>query len=529
MHSPLVPLEGEPLLLRPGLTCWRVEAADRVAFLLDNSTYFSAAKSVMLKARRSIHLLGWAFDPLTQLQPDQTGGGPPNDRIGEFLKQLARDRPGLDVRVLIWKSALPVAASQHFFPHRARRCFEGTPVKFALDATVPLGACHHQKVLVIDDRIAFCGGGDISVDRFDTMKHRDVDGRRIMPWGKPHGPRHEVMALMEGPVAAALGELARDRWQHAEGGRPPPAGPGSGSEPPLWPEHVAVDFTDVQVGIARTQPDWNGQPEIRESERLHLATIASAKRLIYLENQYVTSPIYAEALAARLEDPDGPEVVIVSTARAPSWFDHMTMDRTRSIFLKRLRQADLHGRLHAYCPYTRKGSAGIIIHSKVTIIDDAFLRAGSTNLNNRSAGFDTECDVAVEGTDETQQAAIRRFRARLVAHYLGCTPHTFEETFDRMGGLAAAIEVLDDGDLRRLRPLEPVPLGPLATVIAAFHLGDPADPADSWRPWRRRLNIEAERRAFLDDLREAAEQRRLAGSLPLPTVNPEVGDERQVV
>ena len=57
-----------------------------------------------------------------------------------------------------------------------------------LDATVPFGACHHQKVLVVDDRIAFCGGGDISVDRWDTPAHLDDDPRRRMPNGRSTCP-----------------------------------------------------------------------------------------------------------------------------------------------------------------------------------------------------------------------------------------------------------------------------------------------------------------------------------------------------
>jgi phosphatidylserine/phosphatidylglycerophosphate/cardiolipin synthase-like enzyme len=500
--------------LQPGLTCWRAEPAERVAFLLDSATYFSAAKAAMLKARRSIHLLGWAFDPLTQLEPDETGGGPAEDQAGPFLRQLACDRPELDVRVLIWRSALPIAASQHFFPHRARRCFRGTPVKFRLDASVPFGACHHQKVLVIDDRIAFCGGGDIGVDRWDTMKHRDQDARRTMPWGKIHGPRHEVMCMVEGPVARALGDLVRARWARSDGERLEPAEPPAADES-YWPAHTAVDFNDVTVGVARTEPDWRDLPEVRETERLHLASIAAARRLIYLENQYVTSPIYAEALAARLREPDGPEVVIVNTAHSPSWFDQMTMDRTRSTFLKRLKESDAHGRFHAFCPYTREGTDAIIVHSKVSIIDDQLLRAGSTNLNNRSAGFDTECDVAMEaGPDgEETRAAIRRFRSRLLAHYVGCSTDAFHDAHLRTGSLAAAIAELDTGPARRLRPLEPEAQGPLANLISAFHLGDPADPADSWRPWRRRSDIEAERRAFLAELK-AAEERRLTDLAP---------------
>jgi phosphatidylserine/phosphatidylglycerophosphate/cardiolipin synthase-like enzyme len=268
---------------------------------------------------------------------------------------------------------------------------------------------------------------------------------------------------------------------------------------------VKVDFTDVQIGIARTQPDWRGQVEVRETERLHLASIAAAETLIYLENQYIASPVYAEALAARLSEKDGPEVVIVSTAKAPSWFDQMTMDKTRSTFLERLIEADTYGRFHAYCPHTRKGTANIIVHSKVSIIDDRLLRAGSTNLNNRSAGFDTEADVALESEDETTSAAIARFRSRLLAHFIGCSTEAFEDAHHATGSLAGAIEALDTAAPRRMRALRPEPLGPFARLIAAYHLGDPADAEDSLRPWKRRAVIEGERRRFLADLRRAGE------------------------
>ena len=494
------------MLLQPGLTCWRVAEASRVAFLLDTAAYFTAARQAMAKARRSIHLLGWAFDPETRLDPDLEGQG---GTVGAFLKELACARPELDVRLLVWKSALPIAASQHFFPHRARKCFHGTPVKFRLDESIPMGACHHQKVLVIDDQLAFCGGGDIATDRWDSIRHLDDDGRRTMPWGDRHGPRHEVMAMVEGEAAAALGELVRNRWVRATDIRPEPlaSGPPAGN---LWPETVPAEFDNVEVGIARTEPDWRRHPEVRETERLHLAAIGAAKSLIYLENQYIASPIYAEALAARLADPHGPEVVIVSTAKAPSWFDQMTMDRTRSKFLKTLKAADAHGRFRAYSPYTRRGQP-IIVHSKVSIIDDRMLRAGSTNLNNRSAGFDTECDVAVEALEgeagALTRAAIARYRAKAASHFIHADPEALTRLHAESVSLARAIDDLNGAG--RLRPLEPRPLGPLAELIAAFHLGDPADPHDSWRPWRRKAGMESARREFIQELTEAANEGRL--------------------
>ena len=137
-------------VIRPGETCWRTARANRAAFLIDTEAYFSAVFEAIQKARRSILLLGWGFDPRTRLFPDGYDGPDDPDEVGHVLLRLANERPELDIRLLIWKSALPVSASQEFFPHKARKWFEGSRVKFRLDDQVPFGACHHQKVVVVD-------------------------------------------------------------------------------------------------------------------------------------------------------------------------------------------------------------------------------------------------------------------------------------------------------------------------------------------------------------------------------------------
>ncbi|HEY9217358.1 MAG TPA: phospholipase, partial [Phenylobacterium sp.] len=186
-------------VLIPGETCWRRAKADRAAFLIDTEAYFAAVHAALHKAERSIHLLGWGFDPRTRLFPDGHDGPDDPDEVGRILIELAEAKPQLDIRLLIWRSALPIAASQEFFPHKARRWFKNSRVQFHLDDAVPFGACHHQKVLVIDDVLAFSGGGDISVDRWDTAAHLESDQRRIMPKQECHAPRHEVMMMVEGP------------------------------------------------------------------------------------------------------------------------------------------------------------------------------------------------------------------------------------------------------------------------------------------------------------------------------------------
>jgi phosphatidylserine/phosphatidylglycerophosphate/cardiolipin synthase-like enzyme len=320
------------------------------------------------------------------------------------------------------------------------------------------------------------------VDRWDEDRHRDEDPRRFTPTGLAYPPRHETMCMFDGDAARAMGDLARQRWLEGCGEKLEPVTCDDSHDP--WPPEIAPGIIDVPLGISRTEPAWRGAAGVREIEWLHLQAIRAAKKLIYLENQYFTSPLIAAALARRLEEKDGPEVVVVSTARAPSWFDHFAMDSARRALLERLRHADVYGRLSAWTPVTRSGQP-IIVHAKVTVIDNILLRIGSANINNRSGGFDTECDVSVEAEHEGDRVSefIRRHRSRTVGHFIGVDEETFDWTHAAAGSLTATIEALNhDG---RLQPLSPEPASRQARFMAEFQIGDPATPADSLRPWRR--------------------------------------------
>lgn len=479
-------------MLLTSQTSWKTESSTRAALLIDMADYFDAAMDAMRTAKHCVYLLNWAFEANTLFHPQPGGGGADSDRIGNFLVELA-EKPGLAVRVLCWDSAMPVAATQHFFPFMDRRAFAGSKVRFVLDGKLPAGACHHQKMIVIDDALAFAGGGDIGPDRWDTPEHLDDNPRREKTRrdNRCFDSRHEVMGLVDGRAAAALGELFRERWLRATGETLAPC---PAVRKPRWPGKVAPAFTDIRAGVSRTAAAWRSYPQVRECEALHVASVRAAKSCIYMENQYFTSPLIARELAHRLAAPDGPEVILISTERSPSYFDQMTMDRTRLAFIQTLRSADRHGRFQVYSPVTTLGLT-IIVHAKLTIIDDTLLRIGSANINNRSLGFDTECDLSLEavGPDSgANRAQITRLRNELLAHWLGCSQSTVDDTITALGGVGAALEALRNGGHCRLRPIKPAPLAPLAAFVAAFHLGDPVGPKDSWRPWKRKRAVAAE-------------------------------------
>ena len=94
----------------------------------------------------------------------------------------------------------------------------------------------------------------------------------------------------------------------------------------------------------------------------------------------------------------------------------------RTRLVRQLRDADTEGRFHAYYPHVAGLCEGtcVDLHSKVMIVDDEWLRVGSSNISNRSMGVDTECDLVVEAQGEARvQAAIRAARNRLIAEHSG--------------------------------------------------------------------------------------------------------------
>ncbi|MFC7693960.1 phospholipase D-like domain-containing protein [Paeniroseomonas aquatica] len=464
-------------MLKPGTTCWRLAHADRMAVIIDAAAYFLHLKAAILRARHSILLVGWDFDARIEL--DRSGGAPDSvpNRIGSLLDHAVRCNPGLRVYVLRWDLAflkMPFRGTTPFF---LLEWLGGHRLHFHLDRHHPPGGCHHQKIAVIDDAVAFCGGIDVTGGRWDTPAHRDDDPARLWPNGTPHGPWHDVTTAVDGEAARALGDLARDRWFAANGWRPDPPQ----SDRDCWPEGLKAAFQDVDVAIARTQPAYDGLPEVREIEALYLAAIASARRSIYLESQYFSAHRISEALAQRLAEPDGPEVVIVNPDQAKGWLEEEVMGAGRALLLEKLREADLYGRLRFCTPVTAGGGA-IYVHAKVLVVDDTLLRIGSSNINNRSMGVDTECDLAVEVRPEDARAsevraAILRVRDSLLAEHLGIGCDEFRAALQAAGGsLVRTLDRLARSSGPTLLPFDPPELSEAERELAETHALDPHRP-----------------------------------------------------
>ena len=366
---------------------------NRLEVLIDGEQAFARMIEELALATNDVCLAGWFVSPEFVLR-----GGSEPVVLRNLLAELA-DR--VDVRVLLWAGApMPL-----FHPSRADvrqvrdTLCRGTRVRCALDRHERPLHCHHEKLLIIDGRVAFVGGIDPTVskgDRLDSPRHLP---RAAVGW-------HDVGACVHGPVVTDVARHFAMRWHEVTGERLPP--------PP-----ALVSAGETRVQLIRTVPEriYRSQPRGEFSIlAAYIRALASARRLIYLESQYLWSPEIVSLLAEKLRSADDPRFRLVIVLPAKPYGGG---DDTRGALAELVEADDGRGRMLACTLYAREQSAAdpIYVHAKVAIVDDRVLTLGSANLNDHSLFNDTEMNLLVEDAE-----IARETRIRLWAEHLECSP-----------------------------------------------------------------------------------------------------------
>ena len=467
-------------VVEEGRNCWRIARANRVSVVVDAADYFHYVRELCEDAQNLLLFVGWDFDSRISLEP---GDRSRRARLSGFFLRLARRNPRRRIAILKWRFG---ALKQFLIPASAwtlARWAATRAIEFKFDGAHPAGCSHHQKIVIVDDCLAICGGIDLASGRWDTPDHLDDDPKRLLPNGKPQAPWHDITMLMDGEIAGALGELARDRWAVA-GGKPLP--PIQTIEP-QWPEDVPVLFENVDLAIARTRAPYGEVQEVREIETLYLDMIAAAQSFIYIENQYLTSAKIAAAIATRMGEANPPDIIVVMPRSAEGWLEQKAMDAARVQLARAIAKVDKGDRFRIYVPVT-KGGTDIYVHAKLMIVDDRILRIGSANLNNRSLGLDSECDMVLDcalPANKGAQETIAALRTRLLAEHLGVDEKVVAETFARSGSLVDTVEALR-GEGKTLELLDLEKPGPLDRLIAENELLDPEHSEGFLEPLQQR-------------------------------------------
>ncbi|MXP13895.1 phospholipase [Altererythrobacter confluentis] len=467
---------------------WRYAMAERASVIVDAEDYFALMQDAMLEARQRILMIGWDFDTRIHLADGrrwwQRGRREQHPkRLGSFILWLTRKNRGLEVRILKWSYGVLQFATRGSMAVDLMRWWRNKQIDFHFDTAHPVAASHHQKIVVIDDRFAVCGGIDMTTHRWDTREHLETDPRRKRPRGKAYGPWHDATMMLDGPVAKALGDLGRDRWVRAGGTALEMV---TVPEKSPWPESLTAQFENVEVGIARTRGEYSGESGVDEIADLFEKQILEAKHFIYAESQYFASRRIATAICKRLMQDDPPEVLIVHPQNADGFLEQQAMDHARAELVRTLGDQDPQKRFNLYVPFT--GQTPIYVHAKIMIVDDKILRIGSANMNNRSMGLDSECDVFIDchrPLNAHAGDAVARLRYSLLAEHCGLEEEEVPQLIARHGGMAAMIEHLGLERGRTLRRYELPELNSVQETLAESSILDPEKPEDMFEPYAK--------------------------------------------
>ena len=370
---------GEPPP-RPGCT---------LEILVDGAEALPRLAEELSKAQSHVHLAGWFVSPHFALVREP-------DRV-ELLALLADLAERIPVRILVWAgSPLPL-----FRPDRkdvagvVHELRSGTKIEAVADPKERPLHCHHEKIVVIDDRVAFVGGIDLTTeagDRFDTSAHR---ARGQLGW-------HDAASIVGGPAVADVAAHFAQRWHDLTGQKLP--------QPETQPRSG-----EVEVQIVRTVPEKvydsipDGDFRILES---YVRALRSAERLVYLENQFLWSSEILQILREKIEQPPSEEFRLILLLPANP---NDGSDDTRGQLADLIEADDGAGRLLA-CTLRALGELGpcpVYVHAKIGIVDDRWLTLGSANLNEHSLFNDSEMNVV---TCDGELA--RATRQRLWAEHL---------------------------------------------------------------------------------------------------------------
>jgi phosphatidylserine/phosphatidylglycerophosphate/cardiolipin synthase-like enzyme len=450
-------------------------AGNRVTPRVHGSEYFGRLVEVVgaTVAGDEVFFTDWRGDPDERLTDD----GP---TVGELFCDAVRR--GVRVRALLWRShsdktSFSAQENQHLGVQLNQAGGEAL-----LDERVRRGGSHHQKMVVVrhadrpQDDVAFVGGIDLCHSRRDDDAHRGDP--QPQPMDARYGPRppwHDVMLEISGPAVADVLDTFVQRWddptpldhrnpvrrrQQRRADMPRHPEPIGSTGPPPAPAGTA----SVQVlrTYAAKHPRFPFAPHGERSiAHAYAHAFARARRLVYLEDQYLWSVPVARTLADALQRSPSLQVVAV-VPRFPDSDGPLTGPGNRLGQLAAMRLlAEAGGdRVGVYDLENEVGTP-IYVHAKVCVVDDTWMTCGSDNVNRRSWTHDSELTCAVVDPDDDLP---RRLRTRLWAEHLRLPAD--DPRLQDLDSANALWRERADTTASRARVHRPAPVGPVARLWA---------------------------------------------------------------
>ena len=447
-----------------------------VEVLVHGATYFQRVVDVINKASAGDRVLftDWRGDADECL----TDTGP---TVADLLCGAARR--GVDVRGLVWRShsdLLSFSAQQN---NHLGALVNKAGGEVLLDQRVRRGGSHHQKMIVVEhkdrpsDDIAFVGGIDLCHSRRDDRRH--LGDRQTQKMDHRYGetpPWHDAAMQVQGPAVRDVAGTFSQRWDdptpldhrnpyrallRRAAGMPahPQPLPTSLGSPPTAGRHA--------VQVLRTypakSPAFPFAPDGERSvARAYAHAFSRARRLVYVEDQYLWSTDVARTLAEALRREPALHVIAV-VPRYPDQDGGVSGPPNRLGQLDAINVlSDAGGDRFAVYDLTNELGVPIYVHAKVCVVDDEWMTCGSDNFNRRSWTHDSEATCAVVDPDGELP---RQVRTQLWSEHLGLDPD--DPRLRDLDGAAVLWRERTRDSSVRAKPHQPDPLPRFGRVWAA--------------------------------------------------------------
>jgi len=398
--------------------------ATHAKILIDCEAFYESLHEAICRAKKSIIIVGWDIDRRVRLiRGRKEFESPYPSVLGELLAHKARENASMLIYLLRWDSSIMFSFQREIAAQHLWEISTPENVHICADDCIPIGGAHHQKIIIIDNTLAFSGGGDVAAGRWDSQEHKIIEPERHDERGN-YGPFHDVQIMLEGPIVGDLTKIACERWVRAAGYEIK-----TDQLKPDEQQHISMvdfctpDFKDVPVAIARTSPAIGDAKRIEEILHMYLDLITSAEEFLYLENQYLTSKDIARQLNQQLRNKRNLRAAIVSSFEPEGmlegealWTARIEFERILEVGIKKeqvIMCAPLFHVSRGEKPFYKR------IHSKVMVIDDQYLCVNSSNITNRSLQLDTECDIVLIADSDSHRMGIRKIRNALIAEHSG--------------------------------------------------------------------------------------------------------------
>ncbi|XP_042519639.1 phospholipase D zeta 1-like isoform X2 [Macadamia integrifolia] len=222
------------------------EDGSQAQWFVDGQAAFDAIASAIEEAKSEIFITGWWLCPELYLRRPFDANG--SSRLEALLE--AKAKQGVQIYILLYKEvAIALKINSMYSKRRLLNIHENVRVLRYPDhfSTGVYLWSHHEKLVIVDNRICFIGGLDLCFGRYDTIEHNVGDyPSQIWPGKDYYNPResepnswedtmkdeldrcryprmpwHDVHCALWGPPCRDVARHFVQRWNYAKRNKAP--------------------------------------------------------------------------------------------------------------------------------------------------------------------------------------------------------------------------------------------------------------------------------------------------------------------